>query len=150
MAARNSRGFSFVELMIVLALAAMVASFAVPSLQRSLASTRLQTSAVELAAELNFARTIALTRGAVFQLSVDSATGTYQVVDPADPDHPPRTAKRLESGIRFAATPSDPIEFRPRGFARGGTLRLADGFGNFVDVVVLSTGLVEVRRPAAS
>ncbi|GAB4234025.1 MAG: hypothetical protein Kow00109_06950 [Acidobacteriota bacterium] len=150
MTAKGSRGFSVIELVIVLALAAMVASFAVPSLQRSLALTRLQTSAVELAAELNFARTIALTRGAVFQLSVDTGNGTYQVVDPADLDHPPRTAKRLEQGIRFAAVPGEPIEFRPRGFARGGTLRLTDGFGNFVEVVVLSTGLVEVRQPEVS
>lgn len=150
MTAKGSRGFSVIELVIVLALAAMVASFAVPSLQRSLALTRLQTSAVELAAELNFARTIALTRGAVFQLSVDTGNGTYQVVDPADPDHPPRTAKGLERGIRFAAVPDEPIEFRPRGFARGGTLRLTDGSGNFVEVVVLSTGLVEVRLPEVS
>ncbi|HOM98655.1 MAG TPA: GspH/FimT family pseudopilin [Acidobacteriota bacterium] len=142
---RGRGGFSFLELMIVVALAVLILGFVVPPVQQSLAATRLHSSAVLLASELNLARTIAVTRGAALQVRINTAAGTFQVIDPQDPDHPPRSEKRLESGIRFAGGSNPVIEFFPRGFARGGVVRVVDDFGRTVEVQVLSTGMVEVR-----
>lgn len=145
--AKNSAtsGFSLIELLIVLAVLTIVASFAVPSMQRSLSASRLQTSADQLAAELNFARTISVSRNAAFAVQFNSAQRTFQIVDPEDPEHPPRVAKTLEPGVSFGSVPGSQVQFFPRGHAQSGTIRLTSQWGQRIDIVVLSTGMVEVQ-----
>lgn len=57
------RGFTLVELMVVVALVAIVASIAVPSFQAIIANSRLSSSTNDLVGVLNFARSEAIRRG---------------------------------------------------------------------------------------
>lgn len=143
--ASRSRGFSLVELLIVVAVATIVLAFAVPEMQRSLSASRLQTSATQLAAELNFARTISVSRNASYEVHLNSSARSFQIQDREDPANPPRVAKTLEPGITFGSTPGSGVGFFPRGHAQSGLIRLTDAFGQSIDVVVRSTGMVEVR-----
>ena len=129
----------------MIAVGTVVLTFAVPEMQRSLSASRLQTSATQLAAELNFARTISVSRNATFEVRFNSATRTFQIVDQEDPDNPPRVAKALEPGITFGSVPGGQVEFFPRGHAQAGVIRLANAFGQQIDVVVRSTGMVEIQ-----
>ncbi len=141
----SSRGFSLIELLIVIAVGAVVLAFAVPEMQRSLSASRLQTSATELASELNFARTISVSRNATFEVRFNSAERSFQIIDQEDPDNPPRVAKSLEPGIVFGSVSGGNVEFFPRGHAHAGVIRLLDQFGGRIDVVVRSTGMVEIQ-----
>jgi hypothetical protein len=138
---KNVRGYTFVELLLVLAAGVVIASVAVPQVQQSLSVYRLSSSASRLASELDFARTLAMSRNAVFQVSFDSANRTFQIFDEADLDHPPRSAHRLEAGIQFVSPPAQ-IRFFSRGHAEQGEVTLSDGWGSFITIEVSPSGLV--------
>jgi prepilin-type N-terminal cleavage/methylation domain-containing protein len=144
MSFRNSRGFSLVELLIVILLAGVILAIAVPEIRRSLASSRLRTSAVQLATELNYARTISVSRNSIYRVQFNNTNRTFQIVDLEDPENPPRIGKRLERGIAFSSVPADPVQFFPRGHARSGRVELSDAFGQRIAVVVQPSGMVEV------
>ena len=62
-------GFTLIELMVVVALVAIIASFAVPSFQTMIANSRLASSTNDLVGVLNFARTEAVKRGRTVMVS---------------------------------------------------------------------------------
>ena len=79
---RNYRGFTVFELLLVAALAAVLLSASIPMVRRSMSSNQLRSSAVQLASELNMARTIAVSRNAMYQLTFSDRAGEFQIVEP--------------------------------------------------------------------
>jgi type IV fimbrial biogenesis protein FimT len=75
---KRSRGFTLVELMITLALAAIILSLAVPGFQDIIRNNRAATQSNELVAALSLARSEAVKRGARVSLcpSTDQASCT--------------------------------------------------------------------------
>lgn len=59
----NPRGFTLIEMMMTIAIAAILVSLAVPSFQNLIVNNRLTTQANELVADLNVARSEAIKRG---------------------------------------------------------------------------------------
>ena len=86
-------GFTLIEVMIVLALIAILSSIAMPSLRGFAASTRLKSTAHAIRDMLNFARDMAITeRGAylvVFDLTANrywlASSETFNLADPSTP-----------------------------------------------------------------
>ena len=86
-------GFTLIEVMIVLALIAILSSIAMPSLRGFAASTRLKSAAHAIRDMLNFARDMAITeRGAylvVFDLTASrywlASSETFNLADPSTP-----------------------------------------------------------------
>lgn len=142
---RSSRGFSLLEILIVVVAATAVLAIAVPGIQRSMSSTRLKNSAIQLASELSFARNSAVSRSATFTLLLDFNGGTFQIIDPADPQNPPRVRKNLDDGIQFNTVPGNQIRFFPRGNATAGAIQLMDAFGQTVTITVSPSGMVEMN-----
>lgn len=79
------RGFSMLELMVVVAISAIGLAIGVPSFQSLIASQRLKAAATNLQSYLNLTRAEALKRNATVTLSpnvsTDWATG-WKIVDP--------------------------------------------------------------------
>jgi len=61
---RRTHGFSLIELMVVIAIAAIISGLAAPSFTRMLNANRIQTSASALQSDMSYARTEAVRRGA--------------------------------------------------------------------------------------
>lgn len=73
-ARRRARGFTLVELMITIAVAAILAMIAVPSFQRLMLSNRLNTTANALVNAINLARLDAIKLNATTQFCGNTAT----------------------------------------------------------------------------
>jgi type IV fimbrial biogenesis protein FimT len=65
---RHSRGFTAVELMVALAVFALIAAFATPSLRVFVANQRLRSASFELVSELVSARSEALKRNVSYRI----------------------------------------------------------------------------------
>ena len=89
----GSTGFTLIEIMIVLALIAIVSSIAMPSLRGFAASTRLKSTAQAIRDMLNFARDMAITERTsylvVFDLTANrywlASSETFNLADPSTP-----------------------------------------------------------------
>lgn len=89
----TSKGFTLIEVMIVLALIAILSSIAMPSLRGFAASTRLKATAHAIRDMINFARDMAITERAahlvVFDLTANrywlASNETFNLGDPSTP-----------------------------------------------------------------
>jgi type IV fimbrial biogenesis protein FimT len=128
---RNARGVTLIELLTVIAIAAILAMVAVPSFSRLVASQRLKSAASNLQATLLVARSEGIKRNGSVCVSTSSnsctAAGSWSqgwyVTDPAAnvvigtyPAFPsltitgPASAVTYQSSGRVSATPSAPFK----------------------------------------
>lgn len=124
------RGFSLLELLLVIAIAGLIAAVAIPSLPGALESARLRGSAGEVRATLTLARTLAVSEARNRSVAFDPGRGEYGI----DGD-----ARKwlLPEGIRLAA-------LRPEGSAaEEGVVRVRfypDGTADEAEVWISSSG----------
>ena len=74
---KNVRGFTLIELMITLAVAAILITAALPSFNEFIKNNRLTTQANNFIATLNLARSEAIKRGASINISSTSGDGNW-------------------------------------------------------------------------
>ncbi|MDA2928357.1 prepilin-type N-terminal cleavage/methylation domain-containing protein [Acidobacteria bacterium AH-259-O06] len=153
---QSNGGFTLLELTIVVTVVVVVAAMGVPSLRQSLAAYRLSASANLVAAELNAARTLAVSRAGECQVTLID-NNTIQITDPNTTppnnlDKAPRTAKDLDSQITFTdntvttlANPSSAIHFYGRGLTRAGEIVLQNEFLETTKITVTAGGRVRIE-----
>ncbi len=124
------RGFSLLELLLVIAIMGMLAAVVLPSLPGALESARLRGSAGEVRATFTLARTLAVSESRSRAVAFDLGRGEYGI------DGDPRKWA-LPEGIRVAA-------LRPGDAApEGGVLRVRfypDGSADEAEVALSSSG----------
>jgi general secretion pathway protein H len=141
----RQRGFTLVEILIVLGLMALVSAMLVPLLAPSPART-LQTSSSELAQHLRETRRAALSQRRFRSLAIDTEQRRFQVDDGerwrALPDGMTVEVTTARSLLDSASVGR--IAFNPDGSSSGGRIVLAlDGHARRIDVEWL-TGKVRV------
>jgi general secretion pathway protein H len=124
----NRRGFTLVELMVVLVILALAAAIVVPSLSGPLASARFRRGGAEVRAAMVQARARATATGRLRTLRLDLDSGRYGI--PAD-----NVERALPEGTRFVAVAIAGttvergvagLRFFPDGSADGAEVVLAD------------------------
>lgn len=146
---RFERGFTLLELIVVLGLVALGLAYITPNFGRALEGARFKAAVREVASGLRQARGIALSQGRESVFALDVAAHTYQI----DGGDPQRLPQAIELGLHTAQSelrsPTQGyIRFFPDGSATGGriVLRLG-GLAKRIDVNWL-TGRVTVREHA--
>jgi len=151
---RGARGFTLIELMVTIAIAAILLAVVVPSFSDLLARRRLEGMANELSADLQYARTEAVSRRLPVRLSTLVGGTGYTVV--ADPTGTPLTLKTVTLTDGVSVTASTTMTFTPlRGLPNettvsidvastrtAGTLRLISNFMGRVQLCSPSSTLV--------
>ena len=136
-------GFSMIELLIVAGLIGVVAAFAIPEIRGSMTAYRLKASANLIAEELDAARVMAISRGAIYE--VQFSDRVVRVIDIEDNGAAARLPKSFEQGVRLTTVPSAGIRFFPRGYAHAANLTLQNEAGTRIQVRVLVSGKIQVE-----
>lgn len=160
----KSRGFSLIEVLVVLILLSLSLALVTPSLSRFSRTVELKGAAQKISAILRNCRSEAVNKGKVYQVFFNSQSREVSVhsMDPSEEkgeekEGPvPEKTYLLPEGIQMkedpatsslSATELSPIEFYPNGGSNGGVLLLdsPDRLGYRIEVHFL-TGMVEIKR----
>lgn len=117
----NSKGFTLIELMIVLAVGAILMSIAVPNFTTTIKNNRLTTQANELITTLNYARSEAIRRGASVSVDSSDASANWHngwVVKDSD-NNILRNHQAFEGSSTLTGGTSS-LSYRGTGFISGG------------------------------
>jgi general secretion pathway protein H len=147
----RSRGYTLIELVLVMAVLAAASMVAVPAIGRGVDGLRVRTEVAGVASFLRSAREQAVTRGQTHEVTLDAARGALvvrrvggkSIADGA-------TRRQLSSRLHVAPEPGrilQPITFLPQGRSSGGAFRVeAVGSRAYVISVDPLTGRVSTRR----
>jgi general secretion pathway protein H len=102
MKTRSRSGFTLIELTIVLLILGIAAAVAVPMMS-SAASMQIRSAANMLAADLEYAKSMAISRGQVYWIVFDAANEAYQIQDVNDTTIGHPVKKGLDYSVDFAS-----------------------------------------------
>lgn len=150
MRAARPAGLTLIELVVVLAIAAVAVALVLPAVGRGTQVVRLRTEAGRVAALLREARQHAVTQRRATRVTLDR-TRNALALTAGDPDHPVRELA-LAPGIRLdVATGGETLTFSPRGTARETRWQLEGPGGRRLLITVEAvTGRVSVAREVGS
>ena len=143
-----NRGFTLVEIMVVLVIVALMMALVGSSISRNVSGAQMRTAAGKVAASMRYTRTRAILTKTEQVFLVDTEKLTYQAAE--------REAEELPEGMKvelntarseLTSETAGGIRFYPDGGSTGGNVRLeANGRIYRVNVAWL-TGEASVERP---
>ena len=144
-------GFTLIEMMVVIAVLAIVAAIAIPNFMSLLPGMRLNGAARQVMGDLMAARMNAVKQNNRFRVFFNNpGTNQYQILDDDDNDGSADTGEEITTkniqdnyyDVTFSST-TNPI-FYPRGTAYGTTVTVTNSSGS-KDVKVAITGRVKIE-----
>ena len=150
----NAKGFTLLELILVMVIISAVLGMAAPSLRGFFASRKAHDAAAGILSLIRYARTQAITEGRNYRLNLDPDDGSYWLtVNDAGgyatldtdlgrkfllPEHTTMKVEMDDDDEEDRDVSSEIIEFYPKGQADVCTIRLFDQNDDEVDVLSLS------------
>jgi len=136
----HDSGFTLLELIAALAIAAILAAIAIPKWSVLLPTYRLNSSARQVQSELHQIKMQAASENVDFQIVFSGGASDYTI----QRDSSPWMTRSLPEGIIVAKAGT--IYLSPRGTAKGNTVRLLNEIGECAQVVVSPTGRVRICK----
>ena len=101
--AHPTRGFTMIELMVTLAIAAVLLTLVAPSFTDQLARRRLEGAATELSTDLQFTRSLAVSSSASAALTTNAGGTGYEIT--------PGPSKRVALDAQLSVTPNLTVSY---------------------------------------
>jgi len=124
-ASRRVRGFTLLELLVTLFIAALVVGLAAPRFQNSVAGMRLRGESREVAALLRQSRSLAIARAEPVELIVDPEAGVIRYASDIALYTPSASIELRLPGEGLPAGTALRIRFYPDGTSSGGRFAMA-------------------------
>ena len=143
-----NRGFTLVEIMVVLVIVALMMALVGSSISRNISGAQMRTAASKVAASLRYTRTQAILTKSEQVFLVDTEKFTYQAAEREAQELPEGMTVELNTArSELTSETVGGIRFYPDGGSTGGNVRLeANGRIYRVNVAWL-TGEASVERP---
>jgi prepilin-type N-terminal cleavage/methylation domain-containing protein len=142
-------GFSLVELLVVIALIAIVSAFAVPTWQRYAAKTDLKTAAREVMADFANAKQRAVEENLdVYRLTFNLVGSSYALSRTDTGTVWTKSAATFGNGVSIDSvnfSGGSVVSFQKRGTLTPGNVRLRNGLGSTATITVNITGRTYVQ-----
>lgn len=136
-------GFSTIELVVVLAIAAIIAAIALPGWKSWSHNAALNSSIRQIQSELHAIKMRAAAENVGFQFAYLQDANEYTI----QRDSKPLQTKPITQGTTITKTGT--ISFSPRGTAGSNRVRLRNAAGACRQIVVSATGRVRVCTPGS-
>jgi len=156
----GSRGFSLLELVIVLIIISLLSLLVTPKLTKTISHMEVKSVAKKISAILRYCRNDAVNKNRIYQVNFDSESNLVSVQSAAEGEEKlsPQNSYPLPKDVRvekiearktFFENSLPSFEFYPNGGANGGTavIRGGEGRGYSIQVDFL-TGTVKVEAAA--
>jgi len=143
-----ARGFSLLEIIVVVGMIALIMSFAAYTINKQLPGQQLRSSAKELAAELRFTKSQAMVTGETQSFQINAKTREWK----GPKNHSgvlPKSLEVIATTARIEQPEDDvaAIKFFPDGAATGGRIVLQHDTAKWQVDVKWLTGEVTVTKP---
>lgn len=148
------RGFSLIEMMIVIAILAIVLSIAVPNFNKYIHNTNLKTAGRDLAGDIFNTKQTAPAQAVHYKIIFDKNANNYSIIkgglNSTDPYNQTITEKILSSVAGYITIDSttynsDQIVFEPRGTTSAGSVTLKNDLGSIITIKTSLMGKVSVQ-----
>ncbi len=133
----TNRGFTLVELMVLIGIVGLVAAIAVPSFNGYLRANRIDVTADQIASDMALARSMAVSQGRVIQFT--GVEDGYRITVPGTG----RIVREREFDGAVHLEADATVNFFPWGAAQA-TILVLDNGNQVRQVQILPTGMVEV------
>ncbi len=141
---RHERGFTFIKLLVVVALLGVTASIAIPSIISWVPTIRVNSAARRLVSDMQLARTQAVSERNRYVITFDVVNGQYTIHDDNDNDgNLDETGSLATSGDESAEGPTS----LPNGIRFGYVAGETGTSGGAIPNVITFTGLNETFNP---
>ena len=151
---RHSKGFTIVELMIVIGIIAILCGIAIPGFMGWLPKHRIQSSALDVQAAIGLAKQTAIKENTNVVLSLDTVSEKYVSFIDLDEDgiqdagEQTIRAKAMSPGVNLNSTSiaGDKLIFNSRGLVNSsGNIQLTDKQGHSQVISVTLTGIPRIN-----
>lgn len=139
------KGFSLVEVVIVVALIGIIATIAVPNFQNYIRNRNLKTAAQEISSEFFVTRQRALAESRTYRLVFDVGNNRYTTEEQTAPGvwtvrQTKQVAASAAANDGIVITSSPTFTFQPRGTVSLGTVNVQNSIGSVATITVNITG----------
>lgn len=146
---RNDRGFTLIELVVVLFVISIATGLALPAVGRGIESLELRAQVAGFSAFLRYGREQAIVKRAAHEVRVDSRS--HRLILVVAGSESPKAQRQLSARVRISADPpgAQVVTFSPQGLSSGASFRLEGQSGRVYRVTVDPvTGRVSNHRQA--